>query len=463
MLTAGAAPALADPSGSGRPVYPSKQQVDDAKHAVTSKAGQVDAIQAQLAVASARLEQAQTAAEVAAEAYNAAKVELDQRTKAAQQARARATAAQQRADDAREAVGRLAVDTYVSGPQARRHRGAGRRLVAAGPRRPRRRRPARGFDHQPGARHRRRGEGRRRGSCAARPTSRWRSSRRLLPGSSEPRQAAADRAGAAASEAASISAQRTSLIAQARIAAADVGAGWLSSARPAWRRRPAVAPRPPARPPPSARPPPAGPPPRRPPASRPAATPPARPVSTRPAPSAPPGRTAARRTPAGSSHSSSGSSHSSGSPSSGGGSSGGGSSAGSSSGGRAAVSWARTQARQVVRVGRRRPLDVRLLGPDHARLAAVGRVPAAQLGDAVPGDPARLDGRPARRRPAVLRDEHVQPVDDPPRGAVRRRRHDARGAAHRRPGADQARCTALASCRTPAAPDAHPRPLPRCE
>ncbi|WP_460446096.1 coiled-coil domain-containing protein, partial [Angustibacter aerolatus] len=213
VLTAGAAPALADPSGSGRPVYPSKQQVDDAKHAVTSKAGQVDAIQAQLAVASARLEQAQTAAEVAAEAYNAAKVELDQRTKAAQQARARATAAQQRADDAREAVGRLAVDTYVSGPQL------GGIEVLAGVSSPQDL-----ADHAAGVRLAGSITNQALGTAdAAKVVAELMRRQADLALAQQQaaaarleraRQAAADRAGAAASEAASISAQRTSLIAQ---------------------------------------------------------------------------------------------------------------------------------------------------------------------------------------------------------------------------------------------------------
>jgi cell wall-associated NlpC family hydrolase len=114
MLSAGftsvATSAAADPS------YPSAKQVEQAKGAVSGASRSVAAVEAQLAVASARLEQLQTQVQVAAEAYDVARIELATRTKAAQAARQQADLAEQQAQLATRQVGRLAVDTYINGP-----------------------------------------------------------------------------------------------------------------------------------------------------------------------------------------------------------------------------------------------------------------------------------------------------------------------------------------------------------
>jgi peptidoglycan DL-endopeptidase CwlO len=114
MLSAGlasvASSAAADPS------YPSAKQVEQAKGAVSSASRSVAALEAQLAVASARLEQLQTQVQVAAEAYDVARIELATRTQAAQAAGRQADLAQQQAQLATRQVGRLAVDTYINGP-----------------------------------------------------------------------------------------------------------------------------------------------------------------------------------------------------------------------------------------------------------------------------------------------------------------------------------------------------------
>jgi cell wall-associated NlpC family hydrolase len=114
MLSAGftsvATSAAADPS------YPSAKQVEQAKGAVSGASRSVAAVEAQLAVASARLEQLQTQVQVAAEAYDVARIELATRTKAAQAARQQADLAAQQAQLAARQVGRLAVDTYINGP-----------------------------------------------------------------------------------------------------------------------------------------------------------------------------------------------------------------------------------------------------------------------------------------------------------------------------------------------------------
>jgi peptidoglycan DL-endopeptidase CwlO len=114
VLSAGlasvATSAAADPS------YPSAKQVERAKGAVSGASRSVAALEAQLAVASARLEQLQTQVQVAAEAYDVARIELAARTKAAQEARQQADLAEQQAQLATRQVGRLAVDTYINGP-----------------------------------------------------------------------------------------------------------------------------------------------------------------------------------------------------------------------------------------------------------------------------------------------------------------------------------------------------------
>ncbi|MEH3075356.1 MAG: C40 family peptidase [Quadrisphaera sp.] len=97
------------------PRTPSQSEVDAARAAAGDKAGQVAAVQAELAAAQAALDTAQVQAAVAAEAYDAAATELATRTTAAQSAAVAALDAQQRAEQARAAVGRLAAGTYRSG------------------------------------------------------------------------------------------------------------------------------------------------------------------------------------------------------------------------------------------------------------------------------------------------------------------------------------------------------------
>ncbi len=97
------------------PVYPSKQQVDQAKAAVSGTAGQISSLDAAFAAASAHLTQVQEQAGAAAEEYNGAKYELDQRTAETQAARKRAAAAQAVADTASLEVRRYAASVYQQG------------------------------------------------------------------------------------------------------------------------------------------------------------------------------------------------------------------------------------------------------------------------------------------------------------------------------------------------------------
>ena len=97
------------------PVYPSADQVQAAKAAAQSKAGQVAAVQGQLAAATARLAQVRHDAEVAAEAYNLARAQLDLATRSAQAAATRAAAARATAGVATDRVGLLAAQAYTSG------------------------------------------------------------------------------------------------------------------------------------------------------------------------------------------------------------------------------------------------------------------------------------------------------------------------------------------------------------
>jgi len=74
--------ALAAPilSAHADPVYPSAGQVSAAKAAVGDKAAQIAVIEGQLKASNARLVEVQTAAEVAAEQYNLARILLQERT-----------------------------------------------------------------------------------------------------------------------------------------------------------------------------------------------------------------------------------------------------------------------------------------------------------------------------------------------------------------------------------------------
>ena len=103
--------ASADPD----PVYPSQSQVTKAKTAVTTASSRVATLDAQYASASARLAQVQDAAASAAEAYNGARYELDQRSAEAVAARKRAARAQHLADAAGLQVRRYAASVYQQG------------------------------------------------------------------------------------------------------------------------------------------------------------------------------------------------------------------------------------------------------------------------------------------------------------------------------------------------------------
>ncbi len=109
-LAGGATASLAKP----RPVYPTQQQVDAAKRAVTQAGGSVAALQAQYDAASARLAAIQDEVSVAAEAYNEARIKLAAATKAAKDAAAEAAAAQKDADEASLTVRRYAALMYQS-------------------------------------------------------------------------------------------------------------------------------------------------------------------------------------------------------------------------------------------------------------------------------------------------------------------------------------------------------------
>jgi peptidoglycan DL-endopeptidase CwlO len=111
-LACGMTPVL---TASAKPVYPSAKEVQDAKAAASGKAGQVAAVQAQYAAASARLAEVQARAEMAAERYNGARLLLQQRTDAAKSASRQATAAGRTAQVASDKVGQLAAQAYMQG------------------------------------------------------------------------------------------------------------------------------------------------------------------------------------------------------------------------------------------------------------------------------------------------------------------------------------------------------------
>lgn len=97
------------------PTYPSQDQVERAQGAAADKAVGVARLQAELATANARLEDAQAALGAAAEAYDAARIELDRRHKAADLATVQAERASHSLTTARTEVGQLAAQTYMQG------------------------------------------------------------------------------------------------------------------------------------------------------------------------------------------------------------------------------------------------------------------------------------------------------------------------------------------------------------
>ena len=102
-------------SAQADPVYPSQGQVNGAKAAVGDKAAQVAAVEAQLMASNARLDEVQTAAEMANEKYNGARILLQERTDAAKGAGERAAAAQKAAGIASDKLGQFAATTYMQG------------------------------------------------------------------------------------------------------------------------------------------------------------------------------------------------------------------------------------------------------------------------------------------------------------------------------------------------------------
>jgi cell wall-associated NlpC family hydrolase len=102
-------------SAQADPVYPSAGQVSQAKAAVGDKAAQVAVVEAQLMASNARLVEVQTAADMANEKYNLARILLKQRTDAARSARERAAAAQKTADIAADKLGQFAATAYMQG------------------------------------------------------------------------------------------------------------------------------------------------------------------------------------------------------------------------------------------------------------------------------------------------------------------------------------------------------------
>jgi peptidoglycan DL-endopeptidase CwlO len=97
------------------PVIPSKAAVERAKQAAASKAGQVAAIERQLAAAGARLEQLGVQSGIADEAYNGAVYRLQQAKAEATAAAARAAEAQKTLTAQRQQIGRFAAASYQGG------------------------------------------------------------------------------------------------------------------------------------------------------------------------------------------------------------------------------------------------------------------------------------------------------------------------------------------------------------
>lgn len=97
------------------PVIPSKAAVERAKQAAASKAGQVAAIENQLAAANTRLEQLGVQSGIADEAYNGAVYRLQQAKAEAAAAAARAAEAQKTLTTQRQQIGRFAAASYQGG------------------------------------------------------------------------------------------------------------------------------------------------------------------------------------------------------------------------------------------------------------------------------------------------------------------------------------------------------------
>jgi cell wall-associated NlpC family hydrolase len=112
----GIAAASAAPSSGGDHVYPSKQQVHDARHRAAQVADTVAGVKAQLVQADLDAQTAAVTAEQAAERYNGARWELQQARRAARVADRHARIAAHDATRQRNAYAATVVSSYESGP-----------------------------------------------------------------------------------------------------------------------------------------------------------------------------------------------------------------------------------------------------------------------------------------------------------------------------------------------------------
>lgn len=96
---------------------PTRQQVESARDAVTSRAGDVAAVRAELALANGRLEQASVEAAQAAEAYNGARYRLAQARSAAREAAAAAAASEQDREQQRQVYADTITASYQLAPE----------------------------------------------------------------------------------------------------------------------------------------------------------------------------------------------------------------------------------------------------------------------------------------------------------------------------------------------------------
>jgi peptidoglycan DL-endopeptidase CwlO len=114
-LTTGSA--MADPNPPKPPVIPSQADVDAARRAAGSKAGEVAAIESRLAASNDRLEALGVASARAAEAYNGAVYRLQRAKAEAAAATVRAAKAQTTVDEQGRQIGRFAAANYQGGGQ----------------------------------------------------------------------------------------------------------------------------------------------------------------------------------------------------------------------------------------------------------------------------------------------------------------------------------------------------------
>lgn len=107
--------AVVAPAAAAGPRIPTADEVLSARRAASSKAGQVRVIEKALDSAQAAAEKAELALSIATEEYDAARVDLARRTRAADHAAALAAEAAVAFGDARADVGRIAAQQYRDG------------------------------------------------------------------------------------------------------------------------------------------------------------------------------------------------------------------------------------------------------------------------------------------------------------------------------------------------------------